>query len=130
MAMRFSAALRATRNQDIVAAAGANAKLKFYDGAFPSAAGAVPAGQQLALLTAGATLGTSAGAVLTFSAVTQTNTNHVNGTPTFMRVTTSADVFVADIQIGAGAGNMQFLGQVVNGVDVQLNASTITEGNA
>jgi hypothetical protein len=122
----FSSALRATRNQDIVTAAGANAKLKFYNGALP-ATGGTPAGTLLATLTGGATLGTSSAAVLTLGAVTQTNANHVAGTPTFCRITTSADVFVADLRIPT---DMTFTGTIATGVDITMGAVTITEGNA
>lgn len=122
----FSSALRATRNQDIVTAAGASAKLKFYDGAHP-ATGAAMAGTLLGTLVGGATIGTSTAAVLTVGAVTQNNATHAPGTPTNCRLTTSADVFVADFRIPE---DMTFLGTFATGVDVTLGACTITEGNA
>lgn len=129
MALRLATTLRTTRSTDIVTAAGSGAKLKFYNGTVP-ATGGTPAGTLLATLTFGATLGTVSAGVLTLGSVSQTNSGHVAGTPTFARITTSADAFVADIDIGAGGGNMTFSGTIATGTDVSLNASTITEGNA
>lgn len=114
----------------ILTAAGTNPKLKFYNGAAP-ATGGTPAGTLLATVLVTGALGTVSGPVLTLNTtVTQTNSAHVSGTPTFCRITDASDVFVGDIDIGAGAGNMQVTGPVVNGVDFPLNASTITAGNA
>lgn len=129
MALRLATTLRTTRSTDIVTAAGSSAKLKFYNGTVP-ATGGTPAGTLLATLTFGATLGTVSAGVLTLGSVSQTNASHAAGTPTFARITTSADAFVADIDIGAGAGNMTFSGTIATGTDISLNASTITEGNA
>ena len=130
MALRLPSSLRNTRATDIITAAGTNPKLKFYNGAVP-ATGAAPAGTLLGTLNITGAFGTATAGVIDINeTVTQTNSSHVSGTPTFCRVTTSADVFVADIDIGAGAGNMQFTGSIVNGTDFSLGTSTITEGNA
>jgi hypothetical protein len=130
MALRLSPTLRSARATSIVTAAGSAAKMVFYDGAIPSTGG-TPAGVARATLVFGATLGTVDGnGVLTLGSVTQSNSSHSAGTPTFARIVTSANVFVADIDIGAGATNMTFTGTISQGVDVNLNASTITEGNA
>jgi hypothetical protein len=45
-------------------------------------------------------------------------------------VTTSGDRVVLRIDIGAGAGNWQFSGTVVNGQNISLTTLVITEGNA
>lgn len=132
MALRITTALRTTRATDIATAAAANGagcKLKFYNGAVP-ATGVTPAGSLLATLVFGAALGTVSSGVLTFGSVTQTNSSHSNGTPTFARITTATDVFVADIDIGVGVGNMTFSSPVVTGTDINLGVTTITEGNA
>lgn len=130
MALRLASTLRNTRAGDIITAAGTNPKYKFYNGAIP-ATGATPAGTLLGTLTATGALGTaSAGVITCNTTVTQSNGSHVSGTPTFCRITTSADVFVADIDIGAGAGNMTFTGTIATGTDISLGASSITEGNA
>ena len=130
MAMRMVAALRGTRAQEIIDLAGTNPKIKFYNGTVPSTGGS-PAGTLLGTVACSGALGTRSGAVITLnSTLTQTNSGHVNGTPTFARITDSADAFVLDIDIGSGAGNMQFTGTIQNGVNIVANASTITEGNA
>lgn len=127
MALGLVTSLRTTRATDIVTALGANAKIKFYNGTQPATGGT--ATTLLATLIGGASvIGTVTSGVLTFGAVTQTNSSHVSGTPTWVRFTTSADAFVADVNIGAGG--MTFTGTIATGVDITLGASTITEGNA
>lgn len=126
MALSFSTTLRDARSTAIVTAAGASAKIKFYNGTRP-ATGAAAGGTLLATLVGGTTIGTVSAQVLTFGAVTQTNSAHVSGTPTWVRITTSADVFVADLSIGT---DMTFAGTIATGVDITLSTTTITEGNA
>lgn len=130
MGFRLSATLRNTRSSDIITFAGASAKIKFYNGTAPATGAAVTTQTLLATLTGGAVLGTTTGGVLTLGAVTQSNASHVTGTPTWVRIEKSDATFVADLDIGAGAGNMQFTGSVTTGVDVVMGTSTITEGNA
>ena len=127
MATALSTTARNARSTAIVTAAGANAKIKFYNGTRPATGVAISAQVLLATLIGGAVLGTVASGVLTIGAVTQNNANHVNGTPTWVRITDSADVFVADLSIGS---DMTFTGTIATGTNVTLNASTITEGNA
>lgn len=126
MALGLVTSLRTTRATGIVTALGANAKIKFYDGTQPATGGT--ATTLLGTLIGDSVIGTVTSGVLTFGSVTQTNSSHVSGTPTWVRFTTSADAFVADINIGAGG--MTFTGTIANGVDITLGASTITEGNA
>lgn len=126
MALALVDTLRTTRATDIVTALGAGAKMKFYNGTQPAKGGT--ATTLLATLTGGSVIGTVTSGVLTFGTVTQTNTSHVTGTATWVRFTTSADAFIADLNIGAGG--LTLTGTVTNGVDVVLGASTITEGNA
>lgn len=125
MTMALSTTLRTAKAQAMIDAAGANCKMKFYDGTRPATGGAA-GGTLLATLNF-TSLGSAASAVLTFGAATQTNSSHVSGTPTWMRITTSADVFVGDFSI---PGDVTFTGTIATGVDITLNASTITEGNA
>jgi hypothetical protein len=129
MALAFSTTLRTARAQAIITAAGASAKMKFYDGTRPASGAAITSQTLLGTMTAGATLGTATSGTLDFdeSGFTQSNGSHVNGTPTWVRITTSADVFVADLSIGS---DMTFTGTISTGVNITLNASTITEGNA
>ena len=137
MAMTISAAARSSRMTALVTALGASATAKLFNGAKPAALG-TPAGTLLATLTYGTdataanggTAGGVASGVLTLGGVTQTNTAHVAGTPTFVRFSTSAAVVVADIDIAAGAGNVQFTGTVANAQNVTATGITITDGNA
>lgn len=123
--MKLITTLRTTRATDIVTAAGTNPKLKFYNGT----ESLTPAGTLLATLTMTGAFGTVASGVIDVNeTVTQTNSSHVSGTPTFALLTTSADAAVATFAIPA---NMTFTGTVATGVDITLTAPcTITEGNA
>lgn len=130
MAMGLDVAIRTTRLNAIVTAAGANAKLKFYNGTQPATGAAVTSQTLLATMVGSTTIGTVTSAVLDVNEAgfTQTNSSHVSGTPTWVRLTTSADVFVADFNIGAGG--FSFTGTIATGVDISFGISTITEGNA
>lgn len=127
-AIAFSTTVRTALIQAIITAAGANARIKLYNGTRPASGGS-PTGTLLATLVMGATLGTATSGVLDFdeSSMTQTNSSHVSGTPTWLRIETSAGVFVADFSIPADA---TFSGSVVNGTNVTLNPSTVTAPNA
>lgn len=129
MSLTLNTAGRTGMMSALVTELGANAKAKLYNGTKPASLGA-PAGTLLATLTFGATAGTAAAGVLTFGSVTQTNSSHVNGTPTFVRLSKSDDTVVADIDIGVGAGNVQFTGSVVNGQNVTVSSLTLTAPNA
>lgn len=121
--MKFATTLRTARAQAIVDAAGTNPKMKFYNGT----ESLTPAGTLLATLNITGALGTAAsGAIDWNETVTQTNSSHVAGTPTFCLITTSADVAVATLTIPT---DMTFSGTIANGVNVTVNASTMTEGN-
>lgn len=126
MALALSTTLRTARATAIVTEAGANAKIKFYNGTRPATGGT--ATTLLATLVGGASvIGTVSSGVLTIGAVSQTNSGHVSGTPTWVRITKSDDTFVADLSI---PGELSFTGTIATGVDVTLSSSTITEGNA
>ena len=123
--MKLTTALRNTRAGDIIAAAGTNPKLKFYTGVESLA----PAGTLLATLNVTGALGTATSGVIDLNeTVTQNNATHVNGTPTFVLVTTSADAAVATYLVGT---DCSFTGNVVTGVDITYTVgATLTEGNA
>lgn len=129
MTMGLSTSLRNTRAQDIITAAGAGAKFKFYDGTRPATGAATITQTLLATLIGGAAIGTASSGVINFdeASFTQTAASHVTGTPTWLRLTTSADVFVADFSI---PGDVAYSGTIVNGTPIPFNASTLTEGNA
>lgn len=123
--MKFSTTLRTSRAQAIIDAAGTNPKIKFYTGT----ESLTPAGTLLATLNVTGALGSAASGVIDVNeTVTQTNSSHVAGTPTFVLITTSADVAVATLAIPS---NITFGGTVATGVDVTLTPPcTFTEGNA
>lgn len=130
MSLSLSTAVRTAIAQAIITAAGANAKLKLYNGSKPASLG-TPGGTLLATLNAGTVLGTASGGAVDFdeASFTQTNTSHVAGTPTFVRITKSDDTVIADIDIGSGAGNFQFTGSVANGQNVTATNLAFTVGN-
>jgi hypothetical protein len=107
----------------------AGGTIKLYSGSKPASLG-TPSGTLLATLTMGSPAGTVSSGVLTIGSVTQSNGSHVNGTPTFIRFSTSGGTAVADIDIGAGAGNVQFTGTVVNGQNVTVSGLTLTAPNS
>lgn len=122
--MKIATGIRTTRAQAIVDAAGTNPKLKFYTGTEALA----PAGTLLGTLNVTGALGTvTSGAIDYNETVTQTNSSHVSGTPTFCLITTSADVAVHTLAIPS---EMSIAGTIVNGVNITWNASTLTEPGA
>lgn len=132
MSTSFSAAKRTARAQAGITLAGAGAKIKLYNGTRPAGTGAVTGGNTLlALGTFGATIGTASatGIDIDEAGVTQSNGTFVAGTPTFVDITTSADVVTDRIDIGAGAGNWQFTGTIANGQNFSLTGLALAEGN-
>jgi len=123
--MKLTTSLRNTRATDIITAAVTNPKYKFYTGTESLS----PAGTLLGTLNVTGALGTATSGVIDVNeTVTQTNSSHVSGTPTFVLITTSADVAVATLAIPA---DMTFTGTIATGVDITLTAGcTLTEGNA
>lgn len=129
MALSFSTALRTNRANSIVTEVGSAGTMKFYTGTRPASLGVITSQTLLATLTFTGNVGTVSNGVLTFGAVSQNNSNHVNGTPTWVRISKSDNTPVMDIDVGSGVGNMQFTGTIATGVNITLNASTLTEGN-
>lgn len=123
--MKLTTALRNTRATDIITAAGTNPKLKYYNGTEALS----PAGTLLATLTITGALGSATSGVIDFNeTVTQTSSGFTAGTPTFILVTTSADVAVCTLLIGT---DVTQTGTIQVGVDIAITAgATITEGNA
>jgi hypothetical protein len=122
--MKLTTALRNTRATDIITAAGTNPKLKYYNGTESLS----PAGTLLATLTITGALGTATSGVIDLNeTVTQTSSGFTSGTPTFILVTTSADVAVCTLLIGT---DVTQTGTIQVGVDIAITAgATITEGN-
>lgn len=124
--MRILTATRTALAQALITACGSSATIKAYDGTVPTDLG-TPAGTLLATGTFGATIGTAtAGAVdIDEAGISQTNSGHVTGTPTFWRISTSAAAAIIDIEVGGGAGQWTNSGGVVNGVDVTFTGLSI-----
>ena len=123
MAYQENDTLRENISQQRITFAGAGAKAILMSGTQPAAGGTKTT--VLATLTFGATVGTSSNGVLTFGAVTQTNTSHVNGTPTWMRIETAGGTWIWDFAIPA---DMTFSGTVANGVNVDLTGTATVGG--
>jgi hypothetical protein len=126
-ALTFSAAARSDMMTALLPSLNSGT-IKFYNGTKPASLG-TPSGTLLATLTMSNPAGTVSSGVLTVGSVTQTASSHVNGTPTFVRFSNSSGTAVADIDIGSGAGNLQFNGTVVNGQVITLTGVTLTAGN-
>lgn len=129
MAITLSTDERTQTMNGRVTRLGANAQLRLYNGTKPASLG-TPTGTLLATLVGGSVIGTVSSGVLTFGAFTQTNSSHVNGTPTFARLTKSDGTAVVDVDIGTGSTNLQFTGTVAANQNVAASGLTLTEGNA
>jgi hypothetical protein len=132
MAINLSTTCRTSLAQAIITAVGTGGKLKLYNGTRPSGVSAVSGGNTLlATLSWTGNIGTATSGVLDWdeAGAAQTNSAHVNGTPTFADITTSSDVVVARVDIG-GAGNWTFNGTVTNGQNVTLTNLSFTAPNA
>ena len=116
----FNSTLRTTFAQSLIDALGANHTIRLYNGTKPATvATAISGPTLLATLTADATPSVSVTAgVLTFDTAgyTQTNSSHVNGTPTWVSFATSGGTRVWEIDVGAGG--LTFTGTVQANVDV------------
>ena len=114
---------RNARLQLNVTNAGADAQILLVNGTRPLNGGALTGGNTiLAELVAGATFATVTGGVLTANAITRDNEGNADGTPTFARILTSADGWVADIDLSGFPA-------IVTGQPVEISALTITDAN-
>jgi hypothetical protein len=125
MAKKANSTLRSAWAQALIDALGASHKIEFYNGTQPADTGTAHTGTLLATLTADATPGSVVTGVLTFDAAnyTQTNSAHVNGTPTYMSLTTSGGTRVYELGTADG---LTFTGTIQNGVDISRGAWTWT----
>lgn len=130
MAKHANATLRTAWAQSLIDTLGASHLIKFYNGTQPADTTAALTGTLLATLTADATPGSVTSGVLTFDAAnyTQTNSSHVNGTPTHVSLQTSAGTRVYEFAI-SGDG-MTFTGTIQNGVDIARGTWTWTAPDA
>lgn len=112
--------IRTTWADAVITAAGTGAKVNLYNGALP-VNGAAPAGTLLAECSISGTFGTASTGVITLGAVTGDASGNASGTPTFMRVLTSADVWIGDYAISGFPA-------ITSGQPVAVTAGTITMG--
>lgn len=106
MTVKLNLADRTALAQTLITRAGSGAKLKWYNGTEPSGMGAVTGGNTLLSTdTFGTTCGTATNGTLDFdeAGVTQSAGSNVNGTPTFVDLTTSADLLVGRVGLGGVA---------------------------
>lgn len=129
MTIGLATAVRTALAQAIITAAGANARILFYNGTRPATGAAITSQNLLATLIMGAVLGVATNGTIDFdeAGMTQNAANHLNGTPTWLRITTSGGTFVADFSIPADA---TFSGSIATNVAITMNSSTITMPNA
>lgn len=120
--MPVNTASRNAYAEDIITRAGSAAKINLYTGSVPASGGA-PAGTLLAECVMDGALGTAAGGVITLGAVTGDPSGNANGTPTWVRITTSANAWIADYAISGFPA-------IVAGQAVDITAGTITMGDA
>lgn len=133
-AVSFRTSLRTTRAQAVITDVGATGgKIKFYNGTVPATAGTALSGNTLLATGSWASvpIGTATSGTIDFdeASMTQTNSAHVNGTPTFIDLTTSADAVVARISLNV-TGGFTFTGVITNGTNFTLTSLVITESNA
>ena len=62
--------------------------------------------------------------------ITQTNSSHVTGTPTFARLETSGGTAILDIDFGGSAPTWTFTGTVVTGQNIAATALVFTAPHA
>jgi hypothetical protein len=133
------ASLRNAKLQAFVTALGSSAIARLYSGTRPAGTGTAPTGTLLATLTFGSDIlaanGGSAGSVtagvLTTGGYTQTAASHVNGTPGYIRWSTSGGTALRDTDVSSTAitGNVEFTGTVATGTPI-TGAITYTDGDS
>lgn len=123
MAVIYPVALRNTRLTAVVTAAGSGAKIELYNGTRPANGGEITGGNTLiAELVADTTFASVDAGVLTANEITRDNEANANGTPTFARILTSADAWVADIDTPGFPACTQ-------GEPVEISLLTVTDTN-
>lgn len=119
---RFSSAVKSTLAQSIITAidaGGSNATLQFYTGTMP-ATPSVGVSTQVLLgtLLCSRPVATESNGVITFAAITQDSSADNTGTATWVRLSTSAGIAIADYDVTDNAGSGS----------VKLNTTSIVVG--
>lgn len=130
MALGMSTTLRNARLDAITTAAGANAKLRIYDGTRPATGGTVT--NLLAELPCNATFAPAASSgTLTMNAITADAAADATGTATWARIVTSGNTFVLDCSVGTSGADINLnTTSIVIGANVAVTSAVFTEGNA
>lgn len=126
----LSAALKTTRAQAIVTAAGANATIKFYTGSVPATPTTAATGSLLGTLTCAATFGTVSGSVLTLSTITGDTSADATGAWGYARIATSSGTGIIDVDVtttGGGGTIVMGAASCVQGASLDITSFTITE---
>ena len=131
MAVSLSTIARTAEVQAILTALGATgSKMKFFNGAIPAGV-ATPAGTLLATLNwLSVPMGTASAGGIAFDGsanMTQTSSGFTAGTPTFVQLTTSADVVHARYDLGGAPWT--FAGTIAVSQNITLTSLTSTAGN-
>ena len=131
MTVGFATAVRNARLDAITTFAGANAKLRIYNGTRPATGGT--ATTLLAELTCGSSLAAAAaGGVLTFNAITSDTSADATGTATWARIVKSdGTTHVLDCSVGTSGADINLnTTSIVSGASVAVTSAAITDGNA
>lgn len=136
MTMKFSAALRNNRAQQIIDAIDADINpgtIKFYTGPQPVTGAAITTEILLGTLTFSAISATATDGVITFDEITEDSEADATGTAAWARIEDGSGAFVMDVSVGAtGSGEtveMNTTG-IVEGGPIRITSFVITEGNA
>lgn len=128
MTQRILTATRTALAQALIDALGSGAKIELWNGTMPTNLG-TPGGTKLATGTfTGVPIGTATSGAIDVdeAGIDQTNSSHVDGTPTFARLTTSGGTVHCDISIGTGTDEWDFTGTVANGQNVTFTGLSLT----
>lgn len=131
MPRKARTALRSSWAQALLDDLGPGFKVKFYGGAQPANPQTALSGQTLhGTLIADATPGSVTDGVLNWDAAnfSQTNGDHVTGTPTWVSLTKADDTRV--YEFGISGEGMTFTGTITNGQDITRGAWTWTAPEA
>ena len=135
MAIQYSTTHRTNNVTDIVTQASSTGYLAIFTGTQPSNCATAFSGPLLVSLPCSATLGTVTSGVLTFNAVTTTNTV-TSGTAGYWRLfpssTTTGTNAIAQGTVGTSGADLNFAGGVVwtSGESIAISSFAITANGA
>lgn len=130
MSMTIATTGRTAMAQALITDLGTGCKMKFYNGTRPAGLGALSGNTLLATVSWASNFGTAtSGAVdVDEAGASQTSSGHVSGTPTFIDLTTSADVVKARIDLPTGS--LTWTGTIATGQNITLTGLSLTMPHA